>query len=298
MVERRSARDDDGANDETAVTQRERRGLERCVRAQERGRRVRGRPVATGEHGLLVDVGGAIGHVPAADAAHRARRRSVWGRAAGEWEGWVVAVAGDLVHLCAERPAAPEGPVRTGEVVGTGRSGAVLRLVDARDAGDHDGQARAVMPWEELSWEPMLEPPALGPGTRVTGRVVGLTVEHGPELSPRALAPTPWPAIALALPPGSSVAAHVEAVARGRARLRTLTAPRAVAIVATDELPPGAAPGATVDAVVAAVNPAAGALVLERLALSDRAARAPRPVPGGPTPGRPAPGRAASDSRS
>src|SRR5687768_5432554 len=99
---------------------RERRGLERCRRALEKGRRVRGRTLASSEqHGLLLDLRGAVGHVPAADAAARPAGGRSWRGGERQWEGWVVAVQGDLVHLSARRPGeeGDEQPLREAEVL-------------------------------------------------------------------------------------------------------------------------------------------------------------------------------------
>lgn len=263
---------------------KERRALSRCRRALERGRRVRGRRVATGEEGLLVDLRGILGHVPRTDGATDPAPRSIWGRSAEHWEGWVVAVGRDLVHLSARRPegGGEQEAARSGEITGTGRSGARARLEDG---------SVAVVPWEELSWEPWLERPELPPGTPIAGRVVGLTLD-GPVLSPRAVLPTPWPAIALAHPAGTAVCARVEAHGGGRARVRLERAPRAVAIVDAPEL----RAGDLIEAVVEEVNPIAGRLALRQV--SPAGPRAVRPAPAAPTPEPPGPEQAASGSRS
>jgi hypothetical protein len=268
--------------------EQERRGLERCRRALERGRRIRGRRIAASErHGLLLDLRGAVGHAPASEAARAAGSGSVWRGGDAHFEGWVVAVQGDLVHLSARRPGAEgdEEPMRGAEVLSTSRSGAVVRLDDG---------AVGVLPWEELSWEPMLGMPDLPAGARLEGRIVALTLE-GPMLSTRAAAPTPWPAIALALPPGSAVTAHVEKLAGDHALLRTDLAPRAPAVVPATALPAGTGPGGTVTATVARVNPIAGALVLEDLSPGPRA---PRHGPEARRRGPQGPPQAASGSRS
>jgi hypothetical protein len=242
--------------------------------------------VASGPQGLLVDLRGAIGHVPAAEAGERPVRSGAWRRATAHWEGWVVAVGDDLVHLSIRPPQdrVAEG-VREGEVVEMLADRAVVRLGD-------DGRM-AIVPSGELSWHPALEPPRLAPGTRIAGRVVGLTVDHGPVLSPRSLVPTPWPAIALALAPGARVTARVHGLAGDRACVRTEAAPRAVAIVPAGRLPPGAVPGTGVEATVARVDPASGALLLDALSLRAAATRALPPEPGAETPGRPGPEPAA-----
>ena len=270
------------------ISARERRGLERCRRALERGRRVHGRIVASDERlGLLLDLRGAVGHVPPEDAAAPAARGSVLRPGERDWEGWVVAVAGDVVHLGARRPggAGDDGPVRDAEVLSTGRSGAVVRLDDG---------LLGVVPWEELSWEPCLARPELPRGTRLAGRVVGLTLD-GPVLSPRAIAPTPWPAIALALAPDEVVAARVEARSGDLALLRTARAPRAAAVVPAAELPEGSEVGAVLEARVARISAPAGTLELADLRPS---ARAPRPSPEARRPGPRGPEQAASGSRS
>jgi hypothetical protein len=265
------------------VTPREQRGLDRCRRALERGRRVRGRPIASSEqHGLLVDLRGTVGHVPAADAAARPPGNR-WRGGQEAWEGWVVAVSGDLVHLAA-RWAGEEGgdaPIRRAEVMSTTRSGAVVRLDDG---------SPGVLPWEELSWLPSLGPPELPAGTRLEGRIVALTLE-GPVFSPRAVAPSPWPAIALALPPGTDVGVHVVERGGGHALLRTDRAPRAAALVPEDALPPDGVSEAT----VVRVNAIAGALVLEDLRSGSRA---PRPAREARRQGPQGPEQAASGSRS
>ena len=261
----------------------ERRGLERCRRALERGRRVRGRPIASSDRdGLLLDLGGALGHVPPAEVAAGRAPASVRHPHDSRWEGWVAAVAGDLVHLVGRRPGAnaADDPVRGAEIVSVGGEGVVVRLDDGK---------LGIAPWEELSWGPALEPPEHSRGTLLSGRIVGLSLD-GPVLSPRAVQPTPWPAIALALPPGTTVEAHVEACANGHALLRTARAPRAAALVPEDALPEGTHPGDTVEATVARVNPIAGTLVLDGLS---PCARAPRRAPAARRPGRPGPGRAA-----
>jgi hypothetical protein len=274
---------------EEALSTGERRGLRRCRNALEKGRRVRGRIVASGHHGLLVDLRGVPGHVPTAEVSARRASRLPWAGADERWDGWVVAVGDDLVHLSPRRPEErfAEARVRSGEVVTTGRAGARIRIEGAGSL--------AIMPWEELSWQPMLEPPRLEPGTVLTGRIDDITLE-GPILSPRSLVPTPWPAIALALPPGTRVGATVEHRAGGQALLRTDRAPRAATIVPVDRLPRDAAPGATVEATVEEVNALAGLLVLGELSLRSPSSRALRPVAADETPGRPEPGRAASDS--
>ncbi|HEV2814865.1 MAG TPA: hypothetical protein VGW10_16540 [Solirubrobacteraceae bacterium] len=265
------------------VSARERRGLDRARRSLERGRRVRGRVVASGDHGVLVELRGVPGHVPPGEVVERPTSRRIWGRAAGQWEGWVEAVGEDLVHLSATRAA--ERGVRTGEVLTTGRSGALTRL-------DDDGSL-AVVPWDELSWQPALEAPPIERGTKVAGTVVGLSLD-GPLLSPRALTPSPWPAIALALPEGAEVVVDVEATADGRALLRTTSAPRAAAVVPLDRLPPGTGEGTELDATVVRVNVVGGAVVLG--GFSPRSPRAPRRARAAPTPGPPAPRQAASGS--
>ena len=240
--------------------------------------------VASGEEGLLIDLRGALGHVPASEAEPRPAARSIWGRSAEHWEGWVVAVGRDLVHLSTRRPEdrSDQESVRGGEVVTTGRSGARARLDDG---------SLAVIPWGELSWEPWLERPDLPHGTPIAGRVVGLTLD-GPVLSPRALLPTPWPAVALAHPSGASVTARVEAHGEGRARARLERAPRAVAIVDDPRL----RPGDLVEAVVEEVNPIAGRLTLADVRRAGP--RALRPAPEAARRGPPGPGQAASGSRS
>ncbi|HEX2087589.1 MAG TPA: hypothetical protein VHF89_18035 [Solirubrobacteraceae bacterium] len=238
------------------------------------------------EHGLLVDLRGALGHVPAAEAGDRRASANALGRAHGEWEGEVVAIAGDLVHLCRRSGEGRDArPVRHGEVLNVGRSGALVRL-------EGDGSL-AVVPWEELSWEPSLAPRELERGERVEGRVVGLTLD-GPVLSPRALVPSPWPAIALALPPGTRCAARLEAVADGTALLRTARPPRAAAVVDAAVLPPGAGPDAVLEATIARVDAIGGALVVGEVTFA--AARAPRPERAAPTPEPREPGQAASGS--
>jgi hypothetical protein len=252
---------------------------------------VRGRPVVSGEEGLLLDLRGILGHVPAADARELGTRGGL-GRAVDERECWVVAVTDDLVHLAARRPGArgDEGAIRRGIVVGAGPHGARVRL-DGETS--RDGQPSfAVVPWDELSWEPSLGPPSLEPGAEVAGRVVGLTLA-GPILSPRSVVPTPWPAIALAVPPGTRVGARVEACSGGRALLRTATEPRAAAVVPGDRLPEGSGPGTVLEATVVRVNPPAGALELDGLSASSRA---PPRAPAARTPERPGHGRAASGS--
>jgi hypothetical protein len=268
------------------LARRELRGLERCRRALERGRRVRGRPIASGDqHGLLLDLHGALGHVPPAEAAARPPASRAW-RLRDEWVGWVAAVSGDLVHLVARRGAGgDDGPVRAAEVVEAEPDCAVVRLDDG---------SRAVVPWEETSWEPLLERPALRRGDPIAGRVVGLTLD-GPVLSPRAMTPSPWHAIALALPAGAPVAARVEALAGRHALLRTCRAPRAATVMRADALPAGTQPGDVIAATVARVNAHAGTLTLEALSPT---ARAPRPAPAAPTPGPRGPEQAASGSRS
>jgi hypothetical protein len=254
---------------------RERRGLERCRRALERERRVRGRPIASSDrHGLLLDLRGAVGHAPAAEVAARPPSGNLWRGGDSQWEGWVVAVHGDLVHLTARRPGDEgEAPIRAAEVLSTARSGAVVRLDDG---------TIGVVPWDELSWEPTLGLPELPRGMRLEGRIVALSLE-GPVLSPRAVAPTPWPAIALAYPPGSAAQVRVEGRAGGHVLVRTERAPRAAAIVPEDEVPDAT----SLDATVVEVNAVAAALVLENF--SPRSPRALRPAPGAPTQGPPGP---------
>lgn len=242
--------------------------------------------MASGPRGLLVDLRGAVGHVPAAEAEQRPTRHTAWRRASGQWEGWVAAVGDDLVHLSGRPPQdrGAEG-VREGEVVEMLDDRAVVRLVG--EGG------MAVVPARELSWQPALEPRRLAPGTRVAGRVVGLTVHHGPVLSPRSLVPTPWPAIALALPPGATVAARVEAVAGDRACVRTTLAPRATAIVPVDQLPDGARPGSEIEATVVRVDAASGTLALDAVSSLAATPRAAQPEPGAERPGRRGPEPAA-----
>jgi hypothetical protein len=304
MVGRGSAGEPDRAHGILGeLGNRERRGLQRCRRALEKGRRVRGRTIASSDqHGLLLDLGGAVGHLPAtemgaragtaaagasAHAGARARASALWRGGEPQWEGWVAAVAADLVHLSCRRPGeeGDEQPIRRAEVVATGRSGATVRLEDG---------SSGVVPWDELSWEPLLGAPRLPVGATVVGRVVALTLE-GPVISPRAIAPSPWPAIALALPPGSEVVARVEARTPEHLLLRTDRPPRAAAVAEAHALPVDARPGLEVSATVARVNAIGGALVLDDVRPR---ARAPRPAPGAPTPERRGPRRAASDSRS
>ena len=259
------------------LSARERRGLDRCRRALERGRRVRGRPVAESHRdGLLLELGGVLGHVPAADAAARRPAPRLWGPRESQWQGWVAAVGPDLVHLVAERPGPGDAPVHAAEVVEARDDDALVRLGDG---------SPGVVPWDELSWEPALEPRRLEPGARLEGRVVGITLE-GPLLSPRAVLPSPWPAVALALPRGTRVAARVEALHAGHALVRTDRAPRAAAVVREEAL----ALGEVVEATVARVNATAGVLVLDDLRPRSRA---PRLAPAARTPGPQGPGRAA-----
>lgn len=263
---------------------RERRGLDRCRRALDRGRRVRGRVVASGAHGLLVDLRGALGHVPAGEAVERPTSGGAWRRPTGQWEGWVVAVGDDLVHLSARPPQDRLGEgVREGDVVQMLADRAIVKLRG-------DGR-NAVVPCGELSWQPSLDPPRVAVGTALAGRIVGLTVDHGPVLSPRSLVPTPWPAIALALPVGARVAARVERVDGDRVQLRTARAPRAAAIVGGDG--PAPAEGAEVEATVVRVDAAAATLVLEDLAVRASGTRAPRPGTAAATPEPRGPERAA-----
>lgn len=284
MVGHGSAGEPSRANEAShGLSARERRGLERCRRALDRGRRVRGRPIASSDRdGLLLDLGGILGHVPPAETAPPRRRARVWRSSGDQWEGWVAAVAGDLVHLVAQRPDgdAADGPVREAEVLRAGRDGAVVRLDDGK---------LGVVPWEELSWEPALAPPVLLPGTTLAGRVVALSLD-GPVLSPRAVTPSPWPAIALALALGTRLGAHVEARVGHHALLRTDRAPRARATVHEDALPEGTQPGDAVQATVVRVNAIAGTLVLDALSPG---ARAPRRARGARTRGRRGPGRVA-----
>jgi ribosomal protein S1 len=164
--------------------------------------------------------------------------------------------------------------MREGTVVRLGRSCAVVRL-------DGDGSP-AIVPWEELSWWPSLDPPSLRAGDHVAGRVVGLTLD-GPVLSPRAVTPSPWPAVALALPVGTTVSVRVEASDGARALVRTDRAPRALAVVAAAHLEPGA----TLEATVTGVDATA-----ETLELSLPEARAPRHAREARTPGPRGPERA------
>ncbi len=287
MVEGGSASDARALLKESGeVPARERRGLDRCRRALERGRRVRGRVIASGAHGLLVDLRGALGHVPAGEAVERAASGGAWRRPTGQWEGWVAAVGDDLVHLSARPPQdhVAEG-MREGEVVEALGDRAIVKL---RGDGRH-----AVVPCGELSWQPSLEPPRLALGTQLAGRIVGLTVDHGPVLSPRSLLPTPWPAIALALPVGGRVGARVELLGGDRAQLRTEQAPRAVAIVAADGLPAAAGEGAEVEATVLRVDAAAATLVLADVAAWATPTRALRRGRAAATRERPGPGQAA-----
>ncbi len=272
--------------DAVEVPARERRGLDRCRRALERGRRVRGRVVASDARGLLVDLRGALGHVPAGEAVERPTSGGAWQRPTGQWEGWVAAVGDDLVHLSARPPQdrVAEG-MREGEVVEALPDRAIVRLRG-------DGR-NAVVPCGELSWQPSLEPPRIAVGAQLAGRIVGLTVDHGPVLSPRSLLPTPWPAIALALASGGRVRARIEAVRGDRAQLRTEQAPRAVAIVAAGELPAGLGEGAEVEATVVRVDAAAATLVLADVAARATATRAPRRGRAAATRERPGPERAA-----
>ena len=226
---------------------------------------------------MLVDVRGALGHVPAAEVEHG--RRVLLGR--GGWHGWVTGVAFDLVHLTAEPPGrAREDAACSGEVVQIEGPGAVVRL---------DGGRTAVLPFVELSWDPALAPRRLEIGDRVTGRVVGLTLD-GPILSPRSVAPSPWPAAALAFPAGTRVPARVTEIGRGRVALRIERPPRLTAIVPAYELPLDVLPGAPVEATVATVHALAGALQLTDV--SPASARAARPAPAAPTPARRGRGRA------
>ena len=272
--------------DSDGVPTRERRGLDRCRRALERGRRVGGRVIASGAHGLLVDLRGTLGHVRAGEAVERPSSGGAWRRPTGQWEGWVAAVGDDLVHLSARPPQdrVAEG-VLEGEVVQALADRAIVRLCG-------DGR-HAVVPCGELSWQPSLEPPRIALGTPLAGRIVGLTVDHGPVLSPRSLLPTPWPAIALALPAGGRVGARVERIDGDRAQLRTEQAPRAVAIVPADRLPAELGEGAEVEATVVRVDAAAAALLVGEVVARTSATRAPQRGTAAGTRGRPGPERAA-----
>ncbi len=288
MVGWRSARRRDALlEDARGSVAPERRGLERYARALARGRRVRGRPLASGPHGMLVELRGVLGHVAKGELAVGDPGTS------RHWEGWVLALGEDLVHLTSRRPSerGDEDAVREAEVLSSGKAGARVRLMDDGSTG--------VVPWDELSWHPLLEIPRLEHGVRLRGRVVGLSLE-GAVLSPRSVAPSPWPAIALALTSGTRVPAVIEAVSGDMARVRTQRAPRAVALLRTDRLPPAATPGDSCTATVTGVDPIAARLDLDHEPvrdLDDRP-RDPPPGPGARTQEPPAPGTAASGSRS
>ena len=281
------------------------RALERCRRAQERGRRVRGRVVAAGDAGLLVDLGGVYGHAPAEGAgtdARGLRRSGVAGpaRRGERWTGWVIAVTPDLVHLTSSSSGTSpsRGPVRSGIVEAVGSEGARVRLDGAPDpsaAGKGRPPERAIVPFGELSWFDDLSAGApLAPGDTVRGRISELTLD-GPVVSPRSLTPTPWPAVALALAPGTRVPAQVEAVREGRALVRLEAPARPTVAVGAERLPDGAEQGSEIEVVVGRVDPVARRLTLDELGLSLRSSR---PAQAAGTGERRAPPRAAEGSRS
>ena len=206
---------------------------------------MRGPLLASGPEGLLVDLGGALGHLPAGESGESIRRRGAW----------VAAVDGDLVHLTAERPwlGGYEGALRSGVVVSATSHRAVAQL--------EGGGPSAVVLFEELSWEQLVVPPVLAPGDPVRGRVIGLSLD-GPILSPRAVVPAPWPAVALANPRGMRVPARVDAVEGDRVAVRLERAPRITAVLVRHELPLGVLPGASVEGTVERVDVLGCALTL------------------------------------
>jgi hypothetical protein len=250
----------DQGHAENGVSWRERRALARARRALQKGTRVTGRPLAEGRHGLLVDLRGVVGHVPASEAGRTPERAAGLRSRLASWEGWVCAVGDDLVHLSTNgpTPAGDDGEICSGIITAIGPTAAVVRL----DGRPDD----AILPWEEMSWEPALGDPRLETGDRVAGRVVAITLE-GPVLSPRSVLPTPWPAVALALPAGSRIAVRIERLAGGRAEVRTCTPPRVRSIVGAGALPGDAAPGDVLETTVVRVDPIGGALVLDELAV-------------------------------
>jgi ribosomal protein S1 len=118
-----------------------------------------------------------------------------------------------------------------------------------RLAGASSGATTAIVPRSEIAWHPV--PSAadeLHAGDRVRGCVVDLGVD-GPILSLRAVAPSPWPAIALELPPGTAVRLRVRSVGERGALARLVEQPHVATLVPRADFEPGQALTATVERV-------------------------------------------------
>ena len=251
--------------------------VDRVRRALGRRRQVRGRIVSEGEHGLLLDVGGLRGFVPATALAGATRRRGE--PLLDRWRGRPVAVTDHLCILGAS--ADPPGSAVTGTVEAIGPEGAWVAL-------EGRGARRALAVRDELGWTPGEEPAV---GDTVRGAVLDLTMA-GPRISLRALRPSPWPAVALELEPGTPVTAAVRAATADGAIVRLVDQPHAQARVPATALPGPVRAGQWLHAVVHRVDASAGRLALAAI----RAGPGPRPARAERTGARRAPGRGAAGS--
>ena len=266
----------DAATGEVELSAR-RAAVARARRALAGGRSLRGRVVRSGTHGLLLDVAGVRGFVPA--AALGEEERSAAAMVGERWRGRVVAVTD---HLCIlGRLPEPPGAVVTGTVQAIGPEGAWVALAGR-------GARRALAVRDELGWTPGEEPAV---GDAVSGAVLDLTMS-GPRISLRALQPSPWPAVALELEAGMPVTAAVRATTADGAIVRLVDQPHAEAHVLAGDLPGAVRAGVWLHAVVRQVDVRAGRLALVAI----RTGPGPRPGREARTGERRAPGQGAAGS--
>lgn len=216
-----------------------------------RGRRARVHVVRRGPHGVLADAGGLRAWFAPDDPP---RRRLVGGHA-----GWVVAVTSHLACLGGEQKRlAPSGAmtdVIEGVVLSATETQARVRLLQG------GGAATAVVPRTQIAWHAVASAAAeLRPGDRVRGRVIDLDLD-GPVLSLREAAPSPWPAIALELDPGTEVRMRVRTVTRSASIARLVDHPHVITVVERSDVEPGE----SLTGVVEEVDVEAGRLHLGRV---------------------------------
>jgi hypothetical protein len=230
----------------------------RCEELRRHGQRVAVRLICTGEHGTLADAGGLRGWFPPATPP----RRSALGRRGG----WITAVTPHLAFLSGtpqdeERGAALSATL-TGTVTSVDRHGARVRL-----AGAAPEATLARLPRTEIAWHPVASADAeLQRGDRVRVRVIELGLD-GPVVSQRAAAPSPWPAIALELEPGTGVRLRVHTVLDRGAVARLVDHPHVTTLVGLD----GLRAGDTLTATVGHVDVPRRHLVLRQVAAPLRA---------------------------
>lgn len=226
--------------------------LHECEARRDRGRRAPVRVVASGEHGVLAEAGGLRAWFSADDPPRRAPT--------GRLAGWVAAVTPHLVYLGGRERRLPSAGALTEVVEGT-VTAVEERHARVRLAGAGISSSTAVLPRAEIAWHPVPAATAeLAPGQVVRGCVVDLGLD-GPVLSLRAATPSPWPAIALELTPGTPVRLRVRAITREGTLVRLVDQPHVTTLIDRGDLEPGE----VLTAVVGHVDVGAAHLALEEV---------------------------------